>query len=105
MAVIAYVPWLASARIPFGLALLVAVAALTRFGHGGRLAFAGMTRARGASRSATGGRDSRRSNAAGALAVALTLAVNLGPGLRGFWRRAGRPSGIEEVERHAESED
>jgi len=53
-------------------------------------------------------------NAAGALAVAFTLAVNLGrgypllslaamalvaAGLYVLWHRAGRPSGIEEVER------
>ena len=42
-AVIAYLPGLAAARIPFGLALLVAVAGLTWFGHGGRLTFAVMT--------------------------------------------------------------
>src|SRR6266700_2641888 len=39
-AVIAYVPALASERILLGLLLLVAVAGLTWFGHGGRLAFA-----------------------------------------------------------------
>jgi hypothetical protein len=42
-AVIAYLPQLASARIPFGLVLLIAVAGLTWFGHGGRLTFAVMT--------------------------------------------------------------
>jgi hypothetical protein len=42
-AVIAYVPGLAGGRILFGLALLVAVAGLTWFGHGGRLTFAAMT--------------------------------------------------------------
>src|SRR5512133_3446794 len=42
-AVIAYVPGLAPTRIPFGLVLLVAVAGLTWFGHGGRLIFAVMT--------------------------------------------------------------
>jgi hypothetical protein len=42
-ALIAYVPGLASARIPIALALVVAVAALTWFGHGGRLVFAVMT--------------------------------------------------------------
>src|SRR5438034_2994192 len=42
-AVIAYVPGLAPTRIVLGLALLVAVAGLTWFGHGGRLAFAAMT--------------------------------------------------------------
>jgi hypothetical protein len=42
-AVIAYVPALASARIVLGLVLLVAVAGLTWFGHGGRLVFALMT--------------------------------------------------------------
>lgn len=42
-AVIAYVPGLASARIALGLGLLALVAALTWFGHGGRLIFAVMT--------------------------------------------------------------
>src|SRR5436190_1617722 len=42
-ALIAYVPGLAGARIPIALALVVAVAALTWFGHGGRLIFAVMT--------------------------------------------------------------
>ena len=42
-AVIAYLPGLAPGRIPFGLALLVLVAGLTWFGHGGRLTFALMT--------------------------------------------------------------
>jgi hypothetical protein len=42
-AVIAYVPGLAPTRILFGLVLLVAVAGLTWFGHGGRLTFAVMT--------------------------------------------------------------
>lgn len=42
-AVIAYLPGLAPERILFGLALLVAVAGLTWFGHGGRLTFAVMT--------------------------------------------------------------
>jgi hypothetical protein len=56
-------------------------------------------------------------NAAGAVVVAFTLVINLGRGypllslaamvviaigLHALWRRAGRPSGIEEVERHAE---
>jgi len=69
-------------------------------------------------------RDGRRGlaivNAAAAVAVAFTLVVNLArgypllslaamaliaAGLYGLWRRAGRPSGIEEVERFAESED
>ena len=59
-------------------------------------------------------------NGAGAVAVAFTLAINLGRGypllslaatalialaLYGLWRRAGRPSGIEEVERDAEADD
>src|SRR5947208_13212121 len=39
-AVIAYVPGLAPARIPLALALVVVVAAMTWFGHGGRLVFA-----------------------------------------------------------------
>lgn len=42
-AVIDYLPAVAPARIPLALALLVAVAALTWFGHGGRLIFAVMT--------------------------------------------------------------
>jgi hypothetical protein len=42
-AVIAYLPGLASIRILLGLALLLAVAGLTWFGHGGRLTFAVMT--------------------------------------------------------------
>jgi hypothetical protein len=42
-ALIAYAPALAPARIPVALALVVAVAALTWFGHGGRLIFAVMT--------------------------------------------------------------
>lgn len=42
-AVIAYLPSVAPGRIPLGLALLIAVAALTWFGHGGRLTFAVMT--------------------------------------------------------------
>jgi hypothetical protein len=42
-ALIAYVPGLAPARIPIALALVVAVAALTWFGHGGRLVFGVMT--------------------------------------------------------------
>jgi hypothetical protein len=42
-AIIAYVPSLASSRIPLALALLVVVAGLTWFGHGGRLLFAAMT--------------------------------------------------------------
>jgi hypothetical protein len=42
-AVIAYLPGVAPARILFGLVLLVAVAGLTWFGHGGRLTFAVMT--------------------------------------------------------------
>jgi hypothetical protein len=42
-AVIAYLPALASTRILFGLGLLMAVAGLTWFGHGGRLTFAVMT--------------------------------------------------------------
>ncbi len=59
-------------------------------------------------------------NATGAVAVAFTLVVNLGRGypllslaatvliaaaLYWLWRRAGRPSGVEEVERLAEAED
>jgi hypothetical protein len=42
-ALIAYVPSIAPARIPLALGLVVAVAALTWFGHGGRLLFALMT--------------------------------------------------------------
>ncbi|MEV0535974.1 amino acid permease [Kitasatospora sp. NPDC050463] len=42
-AVIALAPGLAPVRIPLALVLLVVVAALTWFGHGGRLLFAGMT--------------------------------------------------------------
>jgi amino acid transporter len=42
-ALIAYVPALAPDRIPLAMALLVVVAALTWFGHGGRLVFAVMT--------------------------------------------------------------
>jgi hypothetical protein len=42
-AVIAYVPALASARIPIALGLVVFVAALTWFGHAGRMIFAVMT--------------------------------------------------------------
>jgi hypothetical protein len=42
-ALIAYLPWLAPFRIVAGLALLVLVAGLTWFGHGGRLTFAVMT--------------------------------------------------------------
>jgi hypothetical protein len=42
-AVIAYLPGLASARLPLGIALLLAVAGLSWFGHGGRLTFAVMT--------------------------------------------------------------
>ncbi|MFH8623146.1 amino acid permease [Streptomyces vietnamensis] len=42
-AVIALFPALAPARIPLALALLVVVAGLTWFGHGGRLLFAAMT--------------------------------------------------------------
>jgi hypothetical protein len=41
--VIAYVPGLAPQRIVFGLVLLLVVAGLTWFGHGGRLTFAVMT--------------------------------------------------------------
>jgi hypothetical protein len=42
-AVIAYLPGLASERIVLGLAVLIVVAGLTWFGHGGRLTFAVMT--------------------------------------------------------------
>jgi amino acid transporter len=42
-ALIAYAPALGPARIPLAMALLVAVATLTWFGHGGRLIFAVMT--------------------------------------------------------------
>jgi hypothetical protein len=42
-ALIAYFPGLAPARLPLGMALLLAVAALTWFGHGGRIVFAAMT--------------------------------------------------------------
>jgi hypothetical protein len=42
-AVIAYLPGVAPSRIALGLLLLLAVAALTWFGHGGRLIFAVMT--------------------------------------------------------------
>jgi amino acid transporter len=42
-ALIAYVPSLGPARIPIALALVVAVALLTWFGHGGRLLFAALT--------------------------------------------------------------
>lgn len=42
-AIIAYVPSLASSRIPLALAFLVVVAGLTWFGHGGRMVFAVMT--------------------------------------------------------------
>jgi hypothetical protein len=59
-------------------------------------------------------------NALGALSVTFTLIVNLGrgypllslaataliaAGLYALWRRAGRPSGVEEIERVAESDD
>jgi hypothetical protein len=59
-------------------------------------------------------------NALGALSVTFTLVVNLGRGypllslaatalialgLYALWRRAGQPSGIEHVERHAEAEE
>jgi hypothetical protein len=69
-------------------------------------------------------RDGRRGlatvNALGALSVTFTLVVNLGRGypllslaatalialgLYALWRRAGQPSGIEQVERHAEAEE
>jgi hypothetical protein len=42
-ALIAYIPQLAPGRIPLALGLVVAVAALTWFGHGARLVFAVMT--------------------------------------------------------------
>jgi amino acid transporter len=42
-ALIAYLPALADLRIPLALALVVVVAALTWFGHGGRMIFAVMT--------------------------------------------------------------
>jgi Amino acid permease len=42
-AMVALMPALAPARIPFDLLLIVGVAALTWFGHGGRLVFAAMT--------------------------------------------------------------
>ena len=42
-ALIAYIPQLAPARIPLALGLVIAVAALTWFGHGARLIFAVMT--------------------------------------------------------------
>src|SRR5947208_12967967 len=42
-ALIAYIPALASARIPLALGLVAFVAALTWFGHGGRMIFAVMT--------------------------------------------------------------
>jgi hypothetical protein len=42
-AIIAYVPGLAPARIPLALGLVALVAALTWFGHGGRMIFAVMT--------------------------------------------------------------
>jgi hypothetical protein len=42
-AIIAYVPGLASSRVPLALGLLVLVAGLTWFGHGGRVVFAAMT--------------------------------------------------------------
>ena len=42
-ALIAYLPSLAGARIPIDLALVVGVALITWFGHGGRLVFAVMT--------------------------------------------------------------
>ena len=69
-------------------------------------------------------RDGRRGlaaiNAAGALAVAFTLIVNLGRGypllslaatvviaasLYALWVRAGRPVGVEEVERHVDDDE
>src|SRR5205814_6952793 len=42
-AMIAYLPRLAPYRLPFSLALLLVVAGLTWFGHGGRAIFAAMT--------------------------------------------------------------
>ena len=42
-ALISYAPWLAAARVPLALGLLVAVAGLTWFGHFGRTVFALMT--------------------------------------------------------------
>jgi len=42
-AIIAFLPGLASLRIPLALVLLLVVAGLTWFGHGGRLVFAAMT--------------------------------------------------------------
>jgi hypothetical protein len=42
-ALIAYLPGLAPLRLPLGMGLLAFVAALTWFGHGGRLVFAAMT--------------------------------------------------------------
>jgi amino acid transporter len=42
-AIIAYVPALAAARVPIALGLTAVVAALTWFGHGGRMVFAIMT--------------------------------------------------------------
>jgi Amino acid permease len=42
-ALIAYVPALAAVRLPLAMALLILVAGLTWFGHGGRLVFAVMT--------------------------------------------------------------
>jgi hypothetical protein len=59
-------------------------------------------------------------NALGAISVAFTLAINLGRGypllsllatalialgLHTLWRRAGRPSGVEEIERIGESDE
>jgi hypothetical protein len=59
-------------------------------------------------------------NAAGAIAVAFTLIVNLArgypllslaataliaAGLHWLWHRAGRPSGVEDVELRAEAQD
>jgi hypothetical protein len=59
-------------------------------------------------------------NIAGAVAVAFTLMVNLGRGypllsiaataaiaatLYALWARAGRPAGVEEVERHLDDPD